>query len=103
MRGRCSRRCRTRFGFEFDVRKNRSRDAVAVAIDVVHESELRSEVHASADDHFLPESSAWPFGVGVGAWLTVNGMVVGFGYAIPGLVVLALSISGLIAQSRRRA
>jgi predicted MFS family arabinose efflux permease len=60
-----------------------------------------TRVHDTAQ--YLPESSAWPFGIGAGAWLSVNGMIVGFGYAIPGLVVLALSVAGLIAQSRRRA
>ena len=57
----------------------------------------------AGDAPYLPESSAWPFGIGVGAWLTLNGMVVGFGYAIPGAVLLALSVCGLLAQSRRRA
>jgi hypothetical protein len=52
---------------------------------------------------YLPHSSVWPFAIGVGAWLAVNGLIVGVGYAIPGLVVLAVAIIGLIGQSRRRA
>jgi hypothetical protein len=58
---------------------------------------------AHAEEHYLPHSSGWPFGIGVGALLAVNGMIVGFGYAIPGLVVLAIAVVGLISQSRRRA
>ncbi|MEY2449517.1 MAG: hypothetical protein QOH79_2993 [Acidimicrobiaceae bacterium] len=57
----------------------------------------------SGEEHYLPHSSVWPFGMGVGALLAVNGMVVGFGYAIPGVVVLMIAIVGLISQSRRRA
>jgi predicted MFS family arabinose efflux permease len=56
-----------------------------------------------ADEHYLPHSSVWPFGIGLGALLEVNGLIVGVGYAIPGLVVLAIAIVGLISQSRRRA
>ena len=56
-----------------------------------------------AEEHYLPHSSVWPFGIGVGALLAANGLIVGFGYAIPGLVVLAIAIVGLISQSRRRA
>ena len=55
------------------------------------------------EEHYLPHTSVWPFGIGVGALLAVNGLVVGLGYAIPGLVVLAVSIAGLVSQSRRRA
>ncbi|MEY2421499.1 MAG: hypothetical protein QOI95_1566 [Acidimicrobiaceae bacterium] len=58
---------------------------------------------ALVEPHYLPHASVWPFGIGVGALLTVNGMIVGFGYAIPGLVVLAIAIVGLISQSRHRA
>ena len=53
--------------------------------------------------HYLPQSSVWPFGIAVGAALAVNGLIVGLGYAIPGLVVIAASIAGFISQSRRRA
>jgi len=58
---------------------------------------------APADEHYLPHSSVWPFGIGLGALLAVNGLIVGVGYAIPGVVVLAVAIVGLISQSRRRA
>jgi hypothetical protein len=57
---------------------------------------------AQAEEHCLPHASVWPFGIGLGALLAVNGMIVGFGYAIPGLVLLAIAVIGLISQSRRR-
>ena len=56
-----------------------------------------------AGEQYLPHSSVWPFGIGVGALLAVNGLIVGVGYAVPGLVVLAIAIVGLVSQSRRRA
>ena len=59
--------------------------------------------HEHEPEHYLPESSVWPFGVGVGALLATTGMIVGFGYAHPGLVLLDGAIGGLAAQSRRRA
>ncbi|MEY2454551.1 MAG: hypothetical protein QOD92_4125 [Acidimicrobiaceae bacterium] len=52
---------------------------------------------------YLPHSSVWPFGIGVGALLAVNGLIVGVGFAIPGIVILAIAIVGLVSQSRRRA
>jgi uncharacterized membrane protein YkgB len=51
---------------------------------------------------YLPESSIWPFGIGLGALLTLNGIIVGWGYGIPGLAVLLASVAGFVAQSRRR-
>src|SRR4051812_42094535 len=82
--------------------------ALSAALALVCGVYLRVQDEASATDeddttHYLPDSSAWPFGIGAGAWLSANGMIVGFGYAIPGLVVLAVSVAGLAAQSRRRA
>ena len=66
------------------------------------QSEQKAAEHHD-EEHYLPQTSVWPFGIGVGALLAVNGLIVGVGYAIPGLVVLAVSIAGLISQSRRRA
>jgi hypothetical protein len=51
---------------------------------------------------YLPHASPWPFGIGVGAFLLFNGLVLGFAYIVPGLLVVAISIAGLIAQTRRR-
>jgi hypothetical protein len=55
------------------------------------------------EEHYLPHSSVWPFAIAVGALLAANGLIVGLGYAIPGIVVLAVSVGGLVSQSRRRA
>jgi hypothetical protein len=55
------------------------------------------------EEHYLPDSSVWPFAIAVGALLSANGLIVGLGYAIPGIVVLAVSVGGLVSQSRRRA
>lgn len=66
------------------------------------QSEHKPSDHVD-DEHYLPHSSVWPFGIAVGAALAVNGLIVGLGYAIPGIVVIAASIGGFIAQSRHRA
>jgi len=55
------------------------------------------------DEQYLPHSSLWPFGIGLGALLAANGAIVGFAFAIPGLVVLMFAVVGFVAQSRRRA
>jgi hypothetical protein len=52
--------------------------------------------------HYLPESSVWPLGVGVGVALALNGLILGWAYAVPGAVIVALAVAGLVAQSRRR-
>ena len=60
--------------------------------------------HASpAETEYLPHSSVWPFGIGLGAWLTASGIIVGLAFAVPGMVVLALALAGFVSQSRRRA
>ena len=72
-----------------------------VYLRVQSEPDGREITHEEA--HYLPGSSVWPFGIGVGALLAANGFILGIGFAIPGVVVLGLSIAGLVAQSRRRA
>jgi uncharacterized membrane protein YfcA len=54
------------------------------------------------DDQFLPHASIWPFEMGVGMATTFTGMVLGWAILAPGLVLLAHSIIGWIAQSRAR-
>jgi hypothetical protein len=54
------------------------------------------------DEEYLPTASIWPFGIGVSAFLAFNGLILGLGYALPGIVLMVLSIAGLIAQSRAR-
>ena len=55
------------------------------------------------EEQYLPDASLWPFGIGVGALLAVNGAIVGFAFAIPGVVLLLFAVVGFIGQSRRRA
>ena len=57
---------------------------------------------AHADDEYLPAASIWPFGIGVSAFLTFNGLILGLGYAVPGAILMAMSLAGFIAQSRAR-
>ena len=64
----------------------------------------RTEPAASGEEeHYLPHSSLWPFGIGLGALLAVNGAIVGFAFAIPGVVLLMFAVVGFVGQSRRRA
>jgi Na+/proline symporter len=58
--------------------------------------------HDEADE-YLPAASIWPFGIGLSAFLTVNGLILGLGYAVPGIVLMTMSLAGFIRQSRARA
>jgi hypothetical protein len=58
---------------------------------------------AAVEEHYLPHASPWPFGIGVGAFLAANGLILGFAYAVPGVIVVGISIAGVVAQTRRRA
>ena len=54
-------------------------------------------------EQYLPHSSMWPFAIGLGALLAVNGAIVGFPFAIPGMVLLMFAVVGFVGQTRRRA
>jgi hypothetical protein len=58
--------------------------------------------HGQAEE-YLPAASIWPFGIGLSAFLTFNGLILGLGYAVPGIVLLTMSLAGFIRQSRARA
>ena len=73
-----------------------------VYLRIQSEPAASSETH-DEDEHYLPESSMWPFGIGLGALLAANGLIIGLGFAIPGIVVLGASVAGFVSQSRRRA
>jgi hypothetical protein len=60
------------------------------------------EGEVAAERQYLPHASLWPFGIGVGAFLAFNGLILGFAYAVPGAIVISVSIAGLVAQTRRR-
>ena len=51
---------------------------------------------------YLPDASVWPLAVGIGATLTLNGLIIGWPYAVPGVAALGLAVVGFVAQSRRR-
>jgi uncharacterized membrane protein YfcA len=61
-----------------------------------------ADAPAPEDDQFLPHASIWPFEMGVGMATSFTGMVLGWAFLVPGLVLLTHSIIGWIAQSRRR-
>jgi hypothetical protein len=54
-------------------------------------------------EEYLPAASIWPFGIGVSAFLTFNGLILGLGYAVPGAILMTMSLAGFIRQSRARA
>ena len=51
---------------------------------------------------YLPDASPWPVGIGVGLALTLNGLLVGIWFLVPGVMVLGLSLAGFARQSRHR-
>jgi hypothetical protein len=53
-------------------------------------------------EEYLPHSSPWPFAIGVGAFLALNGVLAGGWFFFPGAVVLLAGIAGFIRQSRLR-
>jgi len=54
-------------------------------------------------EHYLPDSSLWPLGIGVGVFLAFNGLILGLPWTLPGVVLVATSIGGFARQSRHRA
>jgi hypothetical protein len=61
----------------------------------------------AADSHrlaeeYLPHSSVWPFGIGFGLFLAVNGLILGPAWTVPGAVLVATSVGGFVRQSRHR-
>jgi hypothetical protein len=54
-------------------------------------------------EQYLPHSSLWPFGIGVGVFLAFNGLILGLPWMLPGVVLVATSIGGFARQSRHRA
>jgi len=51
---------------------------------------------------YLPVTSLWPVGIGVGASLTIAGVALGFWVMIPGIALFVQSIVGFAHQSRAR-
>ncbi|CAN5134932.1 hypothetical protein BH20ACT3_BH20ACT3_15170 [soil metagenome] len=51
---------------------------------------------------YAPEASPWPLGVGLGAALIINGLLIGTWFVVPGAMLLAVSVTGFASQSRHR-
>jgi len=60
-----------------------------------------ADSHRPAEE-YLPHSSVWPFGIGFGLFLAVNGLILGPAWAVPGAVLVATSVGGFVRQSRHR-
>ena len=54
---------------------------------------------AGGEGQYLPDASIWPFGIGMGAVLMVNGLALGVWAVLPGAAVTALSTVGFARQS----
>ncbi|CAN5544110.1 hypothetical protein BH20ACT2_BH20ACT2_05500 [soil metagenome] len=82
--------------------------ALALTVGIYLWVQMRAGISPAADaigdpaGPWFPHSSWWPFGVGVGAWLVCNGLILGTWALIPGAMVLALTVVGFIAQTRTR-
>jgi hypothetical protein len=61
-----------------------------------------SAEHVEGDAEYLPEASPWPVGIGLGLALSLNGLLVGTWFLVPGLMLLAVSLTGFARQSRHR-
>lgn len=55
-----------------------------------------------AETAYLPHESVWPFVIGLGVFLALNGLLVGGWFFVPGVAVLALGLAGWLRQSRAR-
>jgi hypothetical protein len=58
---------------------------------------------AESAEQYLPTASWSPLVIGVGAVLTLNGLILSWPFAVPGAAVLMLGIAGFVNDSRRRA
>jgi hypothetical protein len=70
----------------------------------VEESERAAEAGSTDTDEvlYLPETSIWPIGIGVGAALALGGVALGYWVMIPGVALFAHSLIGFARQSRDR-
>lgn len=53
-------------------------------------------------DLYLPDASPWPFGIGLGVTLVLNGLLIGAWFLVPGIMVLVVALAGFARQSRHR-
>ena len=61
-----------------------------------------AEVGGAHAAMYLPESSPWPLGIGLGVTLVLNGLLIGTWFLVPGVMVLAVAVGGFARQSRHR-
>ena len=69
------------------------------------ELELEAQPGEAGDpgaELYLPLTSVWPLGMGVGAALTLSGIAVGWPLLLPGAALLGYSVIGFAHQSRNR-
>ena len=60
------------------------------------------DVAGDASALYLPDASPWPFAIGLGVALLLNGLLIGAWFLVPGAMVLAVSVAGFARQSRHR-
>ncbi|MGH9184649.1 MAG: aa3-type cytochrome oxidase subunit IV [Acidimicrobiales bacterium] len=68
----------------------------------VQERKLATSEPAAEHGEYQPHASVWPLGIGVAGFLMANGLILGVLFLVPGLLVLAASVVGFAAQTRRR-
>ncbi|MGH9210345.1 MAG: aa3-type cytochrome oxidase subunit IV [Acidimicrobiales bacterium] len=61
-----------------------------------------ADADAEVAGHYLPHASVWPFAIGLGAALILNGLVLGIWVVVPGVGLMALGTIGFVRQTRRR-
>ena len=54
------------------------------------------------DTTYLPHASVWPFVVGAGSLVVVNGLALGLWALVPGLILTSFGLYGYARQSRHR-
>jgi hypothetical protein len=71
----------------------------------VEDADADAEAEDAPPEHpglYLPHTSVWPIGIGIGAAVTMAGIAIGWWFLIPGALLLLHSIIGFAAQSRDR-
>jgi len=66
------------------------------------QSVASDEAASDEAEPYLPTVSWWPLVVGFGAALALNGLILSWQYALPGVAVLAIGIVGMVNDSRQR-
>jgi Cytochrome c oxidase subunit IV len=62
----------------------------------------RLDLAPEVEPYYLPHASVWPFVMGLGGALILNGMVLGTWVLVPGVGLTALGTAGFVRQTRRR-